>query len=307
MVWSEQPEWMQWIFNSPPNESRAHLINRTMQELDALIIFCVKFHAEDQVFWAFNEIISREPLATDSIQNAVEVHPPLVFALLKTYPPDEDCALPETIASLAAFMVRILVKAANVLGMAVLVALEKMSGSINLLGLDEYIHLIELASLCIRPPNVVQEALLVLNDVRSVTAASSRSIAYAQKHALAVAFDRAEEAADECPCDEDGRPRKQGKGKAPPRVRLHGIENDDKHVRADVRIDLPSDVRLHSLVRLQSTSTPEKGWRAAWMMDGLVVEAGRGDLKIELLHPSPSEMEDMDWLLYNAGSIGEWH
>jgi regulator of nonsense transcripts 1 len=32
----------------------------------------------------------------------------------------------------------------------------------------------------------------------------------------------------------------------------------------------------------------------------------KGELKIELMHPPPPEMEAMDWNLYNAGIIGEY-
>ena len=39
-------------------------------------------------------------------------------------------------------------------------------------------------------------------------------------------------------------------------------------------------------------------------MDGVVTQASKGELKINLFHPGPPEMEAMDWNLYNGGSIG---
>lgn len=305
IAWSKQPEWMRWIVTSPPDEAQAHLLLRTPAELSSLVQFCVKYHSEERLFWAFKELVTREPIEHGLIREAMEMHPALVFPLIKTYPPEDDGTLPNEIAPLASSILRSLLKAANLLGMPVLVALEKLSGTITLLPLAEYLPLLELASQCIRPPTVVQEVLLVLHEIRSADEALTPTLKYAHQHGLGISFDRAEEAADECPCDDDGKPRKRGKSKAPPRVRLHFIEEDRKHIRADVRIDLPSDVRLHSLVRLQSASNPEKGWRAPWMMDGLVVESGRGDLKIELLHPFPSEMEEMDWFMYNGSSVGK--
>jgi regulator of nonsense transcripts 1 len=42
-------------------------------------------------------------------------------------------------------------------------------------------------------------------------------------------------------------------------------------------------------------------------MDGVVTQAFKGELKINLFHPGPPEMEAMDWNLYYAGSIGVIH
>jgi hypothetical protein len=303
--WSDQPDWMRHFFTHGLDDVITRLLSSlTSEELVSAFQFGVRFQAEDQLFWIFKEQVLRSPLNDTAIQTALSLHPPLVFALIKAYPPSEDGKLPDEMSPHLLFVLQTLLKTANRLGMAVLVALEKLAGDISQLRLQDYLNLLELASLCIRPATVVQEVFMVLHDIRSALASDTPLVSYPHKHALAVAFDRAEEAADECPCDENGKPKTRHRGKAAPRVRLHHLENDDKHVRVDIRIDLPSSTRLHSNVRLQSASNPEKGWRESWMMDAVVVEAQKGQVKLELFHPPPPEMEEMDWLLYDAGSIG---
>jgi hypothetical protein len=301
--WSTQPEWMKPIFSASREDAIAHIKECSVPELLAVVEFSERFHVQDQLFDAFHEMLSRSPLPTAEIDHAMSVHPPLVFSLLKMFPVDGEGNLPETTAPFALQMIQHLIKCANNFAMAVLVAFEMMAATIHGIRLDNYCQLVELVSLCIRAPNVVQEVLLVLNDIRAAGPNNTNAEKYAYKHALCIAFDRVEEANDECPCDEMGIPLRQRS--APSRVSLHALEGDDRHVRVDIRIDLPNSVRLHSLVRLKSASRPERGWAPRWVMDGIVIEAKKGELKVELLHPPPAEMKDMDWILYNAGSIGE--
>jgi hypothetical protein len=173
--------------------------------------------------------------------------------------------------------------------------LEKLAKSIGAMDLDqlEYIDILMLSSLS---KQLVQEVLLVLNDCRLQ---HSPEAAYGHKHALGVVFDRAEEAAGECPCNDDGRPRK--KQKVPPShakvtfaliTRKTGKNCD--HAR--------TSIRLHSHVRLQAASKAENRWLEAPIMDGVVTQASKGELKVNLFHPGPPEMEVMDWNLYDAGS-----
>ncbi|KAG6889599.1 hypothetical protein C0995_016125 [Termitomyces sp. Mi166 len=122
---------------------------------------------------------------------------------------------------------------------------------------------------------------------------------HGHKFALSIAFDRAEEAADECPCDNNGKPRRQ---RTPPtHVKLSFIADEPDHVRAIVRVDAKTEVRLHSHVRLQAASKATNRWIPAPIMDGLVVQAFKGELKIGLFHPQPPELERMDWNMYHAG------
>jgi hypothetical protein len=127
--------------------------------------------------------------------------------------------------------------------------------------MDEYLHLLMLASLSVRSSELVQEVLLVLHECRADVMAQSPMMEYAHKHALGITFDRAEEAADECPCNDQGRPKKpRGRGPPPATVRLVPVPDEPTQVIAHVRVDEPTPVRIHSHVRLQAVSDPEKGW-----------------------------------------------
>jgi hypothetical protein len=301
--WLQYPDWMQTLF-SPGGNTFDLLRQRSVEDILTIISFCARFHVEDQLFNAFHQMLDLIPLpALTEIQGATQVHPPLVFSLLKKFPP-ENRRLSSIMEDSVILLTDNLIRCANGFAIAVLVALEKIAASLIDLPLGHYCRLLELAASCIRSRDVAQEVLLVLNDIRMSHQEYSASYVYAHKHALAIAFDRVEEAADECPCDELGNPTKQRI--APSRVQLHSLDDDNGQVRVDIRIDLPSAVRLHSLVRLQAASRPDKGWTTRWMMDGVVTEAKKGELKVKLFQPPPSEMSDMDWLLYNAGSIGDF-
>jgi hypothetical protein len=303
--WAEQPDWMHALFDCFPNDRPSLLSERSVAELVTVIKFSESLHEQDLVFAAFDVMLRITPLPDTQVMESLKIHPALVFSILKVHPPTEDGSLESVTPKLVLPILQTLMRCANAFSMAVLVAFEKLRATINGLEVHHYCTLVELASLCVRPMNVIQEILLVLNDMRMESTANAPVSIYAQKYSMGVALERAEEAADECPCDEVGKPTKQ---RSPPsRVKLHQIEDEDKDylVKADIRIDLPNSIRLHSLVRLQSASKPEKGWVSPWMMDGVVVQAQKGELKIDLLHPPPSEMGEIDWLLYNAGSIGE--
>jgi len=76
-------------------------------------------------------------------------------------------------------------------------------------------------------------------------------------------------------------------------------------MKAAIRVDAKSSARLHSHIRLEASSKPENRWISIPILDGLVIQAGKGELRVQLLHPPPPEVESMDWNLYTAGSIGK--
>jgi regulator of nonsense transcripts 1 len=168
-------------------------------------------------------------------------------------------------------------------------------------------------ALSVRWKDLVQEVLLVLNESRlnHLPQPLSSINVYAHKHALNVVFDRAEEAADECPCTEDGRPR--SKQRTPPtQVKSlvfasaeGGWMESMFAVKAHIRVDTKHGIRLHSHVRLKATSKAENRFVSTPVLDGLVVVANKGEYRIRLMQPAPPELEAMDWLIYSAGSIGE--
>jgi hypothetical protein len=283
---------------------RAHLSRRTAPEIERIMSFALKYHAEEEAFMIFNFVISHEPSDLEIMKDWLDRFPPLVFALLKAFPPREDGTLSEEVAQLGHHIIRNIIRAANSLKIAVLVALEKLSGTVAGLPVGQYFDLLMLAALSVRSQQLVQEIILVLNDCRLNAGLDSLAVQYGCKFAVSIAFDRAEEAADECPCNDEGRPRKQRT--APTHVRLSVVKDHPSQVKAVVRVDARTAVRLHSHVRLQATSKATNRWIEAPILDGVVVLALKGELKIDLFHPPPPEVEDMDWNMYNAGSIGEF-
>ena len=303
--WATKPHWFKGLF--VPKQSiegmQGQLTTRSAQELEQIMLFCLDYRAEYEMFWTFDLMITTIPLA-DSVPSWVDRCPPLVFALLKKYAPDDSHCLKPEVAGIGVTIVQNVIRSANMLGIATLVALEKVSGSISQIDMANYLDLLMLAAHCVRSGNLAQEVLLVLNDARAPIIAQSDIYAYIHKHALAVAFDRAEEAADECPCDEKGTPRKRSS--AIPILQLIPVASELSTAVAHVRIDIPNPVRLHSHVRLQAATEPEKGWVECPVIDGIVVQASKGELKLELQHPPPPEMTRMQWKMYMAGSVGRY-
>jgi hypothetical protein len=307
--------WMKGAFYRYPDEERKlihqkhtaetmqqYLLERTMPEIEKVMTFAVQYHAEDEIFLIFAHVIRQQPLSEDFVTTWTERCPSLTFALLKAYPPDDATQAHVEIASLIHHIVRNIVRSANDTRIAALVALEKLAKSIGTMTLDQYIDILMLTSLSVRSKQLVQEVLLVLNDCRLQHSPESAAAAYGHKHALGVVFDRAEEAADECPCNDDGRPRK--KQKVPPSHAKVTFGPEIGQVIVTIRVDARTNIRIHSHVRLQAASKAENRWLEAPIMDGVVTHASKGELKINLFHPGPPEMESMDWNIYDAGSIG---
>ncbi|KDQ53776.1 hypothetical protein JAAARDRAFT_61145 [Jaapia argillacea MUCL 33604] len=335
--WEAQLAWMKPVFEQPVAHISRHLSTRTAQDLHQLMTFCFNYHAEDVLYTTFNVLCQRLPLDTKLISTWINRCHPLVFVLLKAFPPDESSYLHRSISNLTAEIVGSIIQSANTVGIACLVALEKIGSSIADLPLAAYLELLMRAALCIRTsqlvqgPSIVQEdrfqqrsstlteeeaatfhkfrtltvqeVLMVLNDCRARGEPVTKALSYAHNHALAIAFDRAEEAADECPCDANGKPRSKQRQKAVPARLFCESSEEPLAVKAHVRIDLPSSARVNSHVRLQSVSEASKGVFGTYVLDGIVRQETKGELKIQLLSPPPPEMGEIEWKLFNAGSV----
>ncbi|KAH7881903.1 RNA-directed RNA polymerase [Phlebopus sp. FC_14] len=300
--WATNPQWLKDIFVPRHSEDvfKQLLSDLTIEQLEIVMTFALQHHADNELYWTFSTVVGLLPLPLDGIRSWIERHPPLVYVLLQAYPPTESASLPEPLVTLSASVLRAILRSANSLGMATLVALEKIAESISNLGTDQYIELLNLAALSIRPKTLVQEALILLHESRSATNAIDPASPYLHKHALAVAFDCAEEAADTCPCDDNGRPRKSKL--CFPVQRLLSAE-DDGHVKVYLRVDLNVSIRLHSHVRFQCVSNAENAFIDRAVLDGVVTKATRGELVVELFHPLPPEFAEMQWNIYDAGSL----
>ncbi|THU75923.1 hypothetical protein K435DRAFT_595598, partial [Dendrothele bispora CBS 962.96] len=89
-----------------------------------------------------------------------------------------------------------IIRSANTLGIASLVALEKISANIARLSSREYLDLLWLTALSVRSMQLVQEIMFVLNDCRATSNDQSAAARYERQHGLGIAIDRAEEAVD---------------------------------------------------------------------------------------------------------------
>ena len=307
--WDTHPHgseaWLRHLFTAEltPETMQAILDTKTIQQFDIVMDLAMEYHAGSILFASFRAMLGSLPLNRPLVIKWMDKEPQLVFVLLKLFPPDDTCRVHEEAGVFRDEIVKNIIRSANALGIANLAALEKISASISQIPMQTYINLLVLASLSIRSQHLVQEILLVLNECRQDVINESEASAYAHKHALAVAFDRADEAGEECPCDDRGKPHKKSKT-APAIVRLSQVEGKPSQVKAAVRVDLPTQVRLHSHVRLQAASKTDKEWVEAPILDGVVILAMKGELTIELHHTAPPEMARMDWKMYNAGIIG---
>lgn len=298
--WTDRPGWLKDLFvpRQSEDEFKELLTDLTQEQLETLMNFSLEHRAYTELYWSFNFIINSVPLRSNVV-SWIDKYPRLVYVLLKAYPPTETTELPEPLSMMCTAIVRAIVRSANDLGIATLVGLEKIAGSINDLRTDQYTELLMLTALSIRPKTLFQEALLVLHESRLATREADKAAAYLHKQALAVAFDCAEEAADTCSCDESGRPRKtQG---SYPVQRVIPAENGEAKIH--LRVDLNVPIRLHSHVRLRCMSNPENGWVDQAVNDGIISKATRGELTVQLFHPLPPEAPEMQWNIYDAGSI----
>lgn len=287
------------------------LVNATIEDVDAILEFCVAYHADDELFLVFQHALKTLALSDpEFICKFLERVPNLVFVLLRVFSPTDEFYLHADTAEMGIILdiVRAIVRSANETRIAALVALEKLAASIATIRLSEYIDLLMQVALSVRAKEMMQEVLLVLNDCRlnHLPQPLSPAQAYAHKHALNVVFDRAEEAADECPCTDDGRPRARQQTR-PTQITL--AFKDGSHspfvVKGAIRVDAKHTIRLHSHVRFKATSKPDNRFINTPVLDGLVIVANRGEYRFRLMQPAPQELEKMDWLIYDAGSIGQ--
>lgn len=306
--WSSHPGWIKDLFVPRASETtfKDFLSDLQQEQFLTVMTFAHQHRADNELYWTFEFIVALQPLMVDSIITCLQANPALVYVLLKAYPPTESLVLHEHLVNLQVPVSRAILRAANALGVATLVALEKIAQSINDMQTTEYVELLMLAALSIRPKTLLQETLLVLHEATSASREGSPAKTYFHKHALAIAFDCAEEATDACPCDDTGRPRNTKSSY--PVLRLIQAENSDEgHVDVHFRVDLAVPVRLHSHVRLQCVSDPENAFIDRAVVDGVVTKAARGEVSVELFHPLPPEFEVMQWRIFDAGSLGMSH
>ncbi|KAG6331888.1 hypothetical protein ID866_7202 [Astraeus odoratus] len=287
--WVSHPKWLKDLFVPRQSEDKFKQLvtDLTHEQLGVLMNFSLQHRAENELYWSFSASIGSLPLHPD-VKSWIERYPPLVYVLLKEYPPTEDMTLPEPLSSLCTPIVSGIIRSANTLGMATLVGLEKIADSINNLPTDEYLELLKLAALSIRPKTLFQETLLVLHESKSPERENDVSAAHLYRHALNVAFDCAEEAADACPCDDSGRPR-TSKGSYP--------------VQCIIPVGDYGEAKIHLRVDMSIPIESGKWMVEQAVVDGVVTKASKGELIATLFHPLPPEVSEMQWNIYDSGSV----
>ncbi|KAI0685002.1 P-loop containing nucleoside triphosphate hydrolase protein [Cerioporus squamosus] len=289
---------------------------------DSQLLHCfgiaVQHRVETHVFAIFDILLGREELVLEDIRHCMDAYPSLVYCILKKYIPEGPAELPEDMASCSPSIIRNILRSANEMGIAALAALERLLPAIESLDLATYLDLLWSAAICVRSFKLVQEILLVLHESRNGSRASGRVLEFAHKHALGVVFDRVEEAADTCPCDDYGKPRKQSTRPAraklvPPQPRSSeeeggavlddGLQGVGIAVVAHTRVDLPKPIRIHNHVRLQVASVAPNSTLPRPVVDATVTRAGRGELYLDVKQPLPPEWQEVDWSIFDAGGI----
>ena len=335
--WDELPSPLRDLFLKSYEVAIPLLQAAPEDQLDAFMRFAIRHRSEDRIFWIFDTVISKPEVPLELAEKFLDGYPDLAFSVLKRFLPENSSHLPETLMGLEVCVLRNIIRSANHLGLAPLVGLEKLDGTINSIHLSQYFKLLWLAALSVRSSKQAQEVMFVLHEARYEAKSRSRTQEYAHKYALAIVFDRAEEAGDTCPCNESGRPRRTPRSK-PTRARLAPLKarkakpkdipasgssghqatapqepeqqrekEDEKDlpskVVANIRVDAPTPIRIHSHVRLQVSSPPEHSTLPPAVLDAVVLRASRGELVLDLLHPLPPEYAEVDWNLFDAGSV----
>ncbi|KAG8831497.1 hypothetical protein FRC17_003069 [Serendipita sp. 399] len=329
--WEKEPEGYKDFFLFSQSRTEEMLNEKTPDELDELLDFALIHHEETRAFWIFKALYTRHDTPPRIVAEWLLRYPDLVYSLLHSLLIDDIRQIPSPLESIRQPILDAVVLTANDAPAACIFALQKLRADISLLTFSQYADLLWTAANVIRTHDVVQDVLIQLDEQRG-TSKGGEAIRYAHRQALQIAFERAEEAFEECPCDTQGRPTKQRT--APARVWIHAkkekeaaeVETKDegdkqpvhemqtreryestlKHplVVADVRVDKPFSARLHSHVRLAPASRPEKqtaSWRRE-ILDGIVTVSFRGHVEISLFHHPPSEYHSMEWSLYDCGS-----
>ncbi|KAG8772988.1 hypothetical protein FRC12_002781 [Ceratobasidium sp. 428] len=276
--------------------------DREDEELEDFMQLAWTHNAHDYAFYIFEVMCSR--ISTDSLVNLrhwLNVNPAMVYALLKVYydANEEQLALFQKFDEV---IIRSIIASANSYSISAPMTLDRLWPIVVGLKFPIFAEIMWMTACSVRSLPLAAEIMATLMEARNGSDASSVALDYAERQVWGVCLDRAEEADSQCPCTDDGRPRRQRQ--APALVPLLKTE-DESVVDAHPRIDLPNSVRLHAHVRLQAASQPERGVdpRGRPIMDGVVSGSRRGELRIHLLHNPPIDVEKIEWHLYPAGDV----
>ena len=110
--WTKAPHpWLKRLFipKQSAESLEQKLSGKSPEDLDEMMHFCITYHANDELFWTFKVIIKTLPLIA-GVKTWIERHPPLVFVLLKSYPPDDSHILSQNVVGLEHTIVKSIVR-----------------------------------------------------------------------------------------------------------------------------------------------------------------------------------------------------
>ncbi|KAL0062572.1 hypothetical protein AAF712_010505 [Marasmius tenuissimus] len=129
--WARYPPWTETEFvPKRVTEERIRAFYRQApHHLDKCMELSLTYHAEDELFWIFSFVVSRDyPLPPEWISKWMDADPPLAFVLLKTHPPYEETKRFQPSPALSvSTSSKTLFAPPTLLGIASLVALEKLA------------------------------------------------------------------------------------------------------------------------------------------------------------------------------------
>ncbi|QRV85064.1 RNA-dependent RNA polymerase [Ceratobasidium sp. AG-Ba] len=290
------------LFLMKPEEFFREVRGRENHEIEDFMQLAWTHNAHAYNFYLYEIMCSRiSTLSLTTLRHWLGLDPALVYALLKVYEDAQGDQL-DLFQTMGEIIIRSIVLSANTYQISASMTLERLHSLICRLTFREFAETMWLVACSVRALALSADIMATLMETRRDAYSDIPARDYAHRHIWGICLDRAEDANSQCPCTDDGRPRRQRD--APALVPLVKTE-DEKVVDAHPRIDLPNHVRLHAHVRLQAASQPERGVdpRGRPIMDGVVSGARRGQLRINLLHNPPIDVENIQWYLYPAGDV----
>ena len=318
-LWGDDAEGSHIFDSHTPLDHAQHMLSRVDDtRLRQYFDIAVRYRVESHVFIIFSIFLSRDEISLEDLSAFMDAYPSLVYCILKKFISDTTTSLPESLAPIIPCILQNVVRSANELGIAALAALERLESDINKLDLKTFFNLMWLAGVSVRSQNLVQEVLLVLYEASAHRRERDPFLAFSYQHALGIIFDRVDEAADTCPCDDFGRIKRQrartDRAKlVSPQPQAHEETGGAEVVApeenissgtiavAHTRIDNPTPIRIHSHVRLKLASIDEHSTLAPAVLDAVVIRAMRGELHLKVQQPLPPEWRDVDWNIFDAG------
>lgn len=320
--WSQLPDLWKTVFTADEEKAKAVLTASGVDELNALMEFSLRHHAEMRSFTIFRALQGNASVGIDDIARWLLRYPQLVFVVLHAQLTGGTDTLPRPFDGIRQVILDAVLLFANEGHQACQFAIEKLQQDISAIDFGQYSNTLWATSMVVRHSDLVQDLLVLLDNQRAGRNATELN-QYTHTQALQIVSERAYEAAELCICNGQGYPI-QKQQTTPVRVSIHpkssnlaasakeGGEGADilaassttPVVVAEIRVDKPSSARLYSHVRLQPASKPENQ-PASWkeeILDGIVKGSGQYQLEIELFHHPPPEYAEMEWTMYDCGS-----